>query len=93
MSKWRDSLQRIPLIGFFLVEIRGAGPCRGGVYSFKVALDGVLFEGYGYGAHGVCLGDGQTGRGSTVVRWTRRRAAPAYARIPDVIWVKWRTIL
>ena len=27
------------------------------------------------------------GRGSTVVRWTRRRAAPAYAPTPDLIGV------
>ena len=26
---WRNSLQRIPPIGFFLVEIRRVGPCRG----------------------------------------------------------------
>ena len=26
------------------------------------------------------------GRGSTVVRWTRRRAVPAYAPIPDLTW-------
>ena len=27
MGMWRDSLRRIPSIGFFLVKIRGAGPC------------------------------------------------------------------
>ena len=26
MGMWRDSLQKISPIGFFLVEIRGAGP-------------------------------------------------------------------
>ena len=28
-----DFLRKIPPIGFFLVEIRGAGPCRGGVHT------------------------------------------------------------
>ena len=27
MGMWRDSLRRIPPIGFFPVEIRGPGPC------------------------------------------------------------------
>ena len=30
MGMWYDSLQMIPPIGFLLVEIRGAGPCRRG---------------------------------------------------------------
>ena len=31
------------------------------VYTdFKVASDGLLFEGYGHGGSSVCLGDGQT---------------------------------
>ena len=30
MGMWHDSMRRIPFIGCFLVEIRGAGPCRGG---------------------------------------------------------------
>ena len=72
---------RYPRIGFFLVEIRGPGPCRGASTGFMVASGGVLTEGYGHDGPGVCLGDGQT-----VARWTRRRAAPAYAPIPDLTW-------
>ena len=31
------------------------------------------------------------GRGSTVARWTRRRAAPAYAPIPDLTYARFGT--
>ena len=77
---WRDSLGRIPPIGFFLIEIRGAGPCRGGEGAptrFMVESGGVQSEGYGHGGPGVCLGDGQTeaegvpsqgGRGDALLR-------------------------
>ena len=60
MGMWPDSLRRIPPIGFFPVEIRGAGPCRGAPTRFVVASGGVLSEGYGHGGPGVCQGDGQT---------------------------------
>ena len=33
MGLWSDSLRRIPPIGFFLIEIRVAGPYRGGVHT------------------------------------------------------------
>ena len=33
MGMWCDSLRRIPPIGFFFVEIRGAGPCWGGAHT------------------------------------------------------------
>ena len=55
---WRDSLQRIPPIGYFLVEIRGAGPCRAST-GFMFASGGDLSEGYRHGGPRVCLGDGQ----------------------------------
>ena len=49
MGMWRDSLRRIPPIGLFLVEIRGAGPCRRGVHRLHVCAGGVLFEGSEHG--------------------------------------------
>ena len=60
MGMWHDPLRRIPPIGFFLVEIRVAGPCRGASTDFTVASGGVLSEGYGHSGPGVCLGNGQT---------------------------------
>ena len=60
MCMWRDSLRRIPPIGFFLVEIRGAGPCLGGNHTLRGCVSGVLSEGYGHDGPCVCLGDGQT---------------------------------
>ena len=33
MGMWRDSLRRILPIGFFLAEIRSAGPCLGNVHT------------------------------------------------------------
>ena len=33
VGMWRDYLRKIPPIGYFFVEIRGAGPCRGGVHT------------------------------------------------------------
>ena len=46
MGMWRDSLRRIPLIGFFPNGIRAAESCREGI---TVKSGGVLFEGNGYG--------------------------------------------
>ena len=77
MGTWRDSLRRIPPIGFVLVEIRVAGSAEGASTRFMVASGGVLSEGYGHGGPGVCLGDGQTeaegvpsqgGRGNALLR-------------------------
>ena len=88
MGMWRDSLRTIPPIGFFLVEIRGAGPCRGASTGFMVESGGVLSERYGHGGHGVCLGDGQTkaegipsqsGRGDA-----RLERMLSYLKLPDL---------
>ena len=71
MGMWRDSLRRIPPIGYILVEIQGVAT------RFMFASDGVLSEGYGRGRPVVCLGDGQTeaervplegGRGDALLR-------------------------
>ena len=48
MDMWRDSLRRIPPIGFFLVEVRGVG-AEGAPTRFMVASGGVLSEGYEHG--------------------------------------------
>ena len=62
MGMWRDSLRRIPPIGFFLVEIqyKGLVHVEGAPTRFMVASGGVLSEGCGHGGPGVCQGDGQT---------------------------------
>ena len=53
--------------------------------GFMTASGGVLSEGYRFGRPGVSLGDGQTKAEEVPSpRWTRRRAAPAYAPIPDL---------
>ena len=66
-----------PYFGFFLVEIRAAGSCRGASTVFMFASGGVPSEGYGHGGPGVCLGDGKTaaegvptqdGRGDALLR-------------------------
>ena len=54
------NLRRMPPIGFLLVEIRVAGPCRGASTGFMVASGGVSSEGNWHDGPGVCLGDGQT---------------------------------
>ena len=76
---WRDFLRRIPPIGFCLIGSPGARPCRAPPTCFVLTTGGVLFEEYGCGGPGVCLGDGD--QRETVARWTRRRAAPAYAAV------------
>ena len=53
-------MRRIQIIGFFLVWIRGVGPCQTRFTGFTVASGRVLFEGYGHNGPGVCLGGGQT---------------------------------
>ena len=58
MGMWRDSLRRMPPIGFFLVEIRGAGSCKVAPAGFMFASVGVPTQGYGHDGPGVCLGDG-----------------------------------
>ena len=44
-----------PPIGFFFVEIRVAGPCRGASTRFMVGSGGDLSEGCEHGGPGVCL--------------------------------------
>ena len=56
----RESLEKLPLIGFCFVGVRGAEPCRGPPAWFVVASGGILSEGYWHDGPGVCLGDGQT---------------------------------
>ena len=56
----RESLEKLPLIGFCFVGVRGAEPCRGPPAWFVVASGGILSEGCGHGGPGVYLGDGQT---------------------------------
>ena len=73
---WRDSLRWIPLIGFFVAEIRRVGPCRGVAHTLHSCVKWSPPEGYVHGEHGVCLGDGQTeaegpsrgGRGYVLLR-------------------------
>ena len=72
-----DTLRRIPPIRFFLVKSEWLVHDKGAPTRFMVA-SGVLSDRDG---HGVCLGDVQK---EAVTRWTRRRAAPAYAPIPDL---------
>ena len=70
----------------FLVKIRGAGPCRGGVHTLHgcarwspISRIRVSWRAWRLPRR---WPDG--GRRSTVVRWTRRRAVPAYAPVPDL---------
>ena len=74
-----------PPIGLFLVEIRRAGPCRGGVHRLHyISSGGVLSEGYEHGGPGVCLGDGQTWAEAVPPQGGRGDADPADAPIPDL---------
>ena len=52
---WRDSLRRIPPIGFFLSRSDGLVHAEGAPTRFMVASGGVLSEGYGHCGPGVCL--------------------------------------
>ena len=38
MGMWLDSLLTIPPIRYFLVAIRGAGPCEGDVHTLHVRV-------------------------------------------------------
>ena len=60
MGLWRDSLRRIPPIGYFLPTSEWLNHAEGASTGFMVASGSVLSEGYGHGGPGVCLGDGQT---------------------------------
>ena len=82
-----DSLQRIPPIGFFFVEIRGAGPRRGGVDMLHVCVRwSPIWRMWASRAWRLPGRWPDGGRRSTVPRWTRRRAAAAYAPILDLTW-------
>ena len=76
-----------PAHRILFVEIRRAGSCSGPPAYSVVTSGGLLSQGYGHGRLGVCLGDDHGGRRSTGARWTRRRAAPAYAFPPDPTFV------
>ena len=85
MGMWRDSLRRIPPIGFFPVEIRGAGPCRGGVHILHGCVRWrAIWRIWTWRVWHLPGWWPDGGRTSTVARWMRRRAAPAYAPIPDL---------
>ena len=57
------ALRRIPPIGLYPVSISGLDHAEVPFPCFMVASGGGLFEGYGHGGPGVCLGDGQTEAG------------------------------
>ena len=78
----RDSLRRIPPIGFCLAGSEGLDYSKGPPECFVVASGGVLIEGYGHGGSGVCLGDGQTE--AEGVQWQGGRAASAYVHAPEL---------
>ena len=84
MGMWRDSLWRILPIEFFPVKIRGAGLCRRVDHELHgcvmCSLIWKIQARLAWRLHGRWL-DGS--RRSTVARWTRRRAAPAFVHIPD----------
>ena len=85
MSMWRDSLRRIPSIGFCLAEIRGAGPCRRGDHTLHGCVRwSPIRRMRTWRAWRLPGRWPDRGRRSSVARWTRRRAAPACAPIPDM---------
>ena len=73
---------RIPPIGFFPVEIRAAGPCRGGVHTLHGCVTRSPIWGIrAWRAWRLPRRWPDGGRRSTVARWTRWLAATAYAPI------------
>ena len=68
----------------FLSRSEGPDHAEGASTGFMVALGGVVCERYGHDGPGVCLGDGQTESEGVPSQGTRRRAATAYATIPDL---------
>ena len=72
----------VKLYQFFQKNIRVAGPCRGGAHTLHGCVRwSPIWRIRAWRLPGRWP-DG--GLRSTVARWTRRRAAPAYAPIPDV---------
>ena len=77
---------RFRSIGIVLAEIRAAGPYRGASTGFMVASNGAPYETGAWWARRMTGRWPDGGRRSTVARWMRRRAATAYAPIPDLTW-------
>ena len=75
------ALRRIPPIEFFLVEIRG------GAHRLHVCVRWrPIWRIRAWRAWRLPWRWPDGGRGTTVARLTRRRIAPAYVPIPDLIW-------
>ena len=92
MGMWNNSLRRNPPIGFFLVEIRMAGPCQEGVHRVHGCVRwNPVWRIWAWRAWRLPGRWPDRGRRSTVARWTQRRAAPAYTPIPDIrpptVWI------
>ena len=86
-SMWR--LWRNPPIGSCLFEIREAGPCRGAASRLRGGVRwGLIWTWKSWRPPRLPGQWPDGGRSSTVVGWTRRRAAPAYASMtwPDYIF-------
>ena len=86
MDMWRDSLQRVPLIGFSRICIREAGPCLGAVGASSLRQLVSYLKDLG-GGRGVWLDNGSTdsegflsqdGRGGALLR-----RMPHYRTRPD----------
>ena len=74
-----------PANGFFFVEIRGPGLCREGAHTLHGCVRwGPIWRIRAWRAWRLPGRWPDGGRRSTVVSWTRRRAAPAYVPIPDL---------
>ena len=79
------TVKRIPPIGFFLVEIRGAAPCRGGVHRLHGCVRwSPIWRIWVWRAWRLSGRWPDGGRKSTVAGWTRRRAASAYTPISQL---------
>ena len=74
----------------FFSEIRGAGPCRGGAHTLRGCVRwSPTCRMRAWRAWRLPGRWQDRGRRSTVARWTRRRAVPAYAPIPDLLqWLQ-----
>ena len=91
MGMWRDSLRRIPPIGFFSSRSEGLVHTEGATTRFMFASGGVLSGGYGHGGPGVCLGDGQTEAEGVLAQGARGdallRRMPPYLSCLDLVLV------
>ena len=84
MDMWRDSLRRIPPIGFFFRDPIACTMQRGRMLHGCVRWSPIcrIRERRAWRLPGRWSDGGRSC--STVARWTRRRAAPAYVAIPDL---------